>query len=221
MARGRRLIGLRPLVVPPSAALSPEPPRSGFARPRRLTAVLLGVALGTTLLSACGKGSYTVTAQAFGFNSVSKPGVAVTQGNTTTENFALHSVPSRNLSGTITDGSGHAWPLYAKITIDGVPGGAIYTSPYTGHYSVNLPQQHSYTLHVSPVYPGYNTRSLTVHIGTADRVLSAKAFVDSSTCSAAGYAYKYRGTSERHRQRRERRDLGVQQPRQPHTPAGR
>ena len=62
MARGRRLIGLRPLVVPPSAALSPEPPRSGFARPRRLTAVLLGVALGTTLLSACGKGSYTVTA---------------------------------------------------------------------------------------------------------------------------------------------------------------
>ena len=85
------------------------------------------------------------------------------------------------ISGKVTDGSGHGWPLYAKITIDGVPGGAIYTSPYTGHYSVNLPQQHSYTLHVAPVYPGYNTRSLTVHIGTADRVLSAKAFVDSST----------------------------------------
>jgi len=141
-------------------------------------------------------GSYTLTAQAFGFASVSKPGVSVTLGNTTTENFALHSVPSRNLSGTITDGSGHAWPLYAKITIDGVPGGAIYTSPYTGHYSVNLPQQHSYTLHVAPVYPGYNTRSLTVHIGTADRVLSAKAFVDSSTCSAAGYAYSYRAARE-------------------------
>ena len=38
--------------------------------------------------------------------------------------------------------------------------------------------------------------SLTVHIGTADRVLSAKAFVDSSTCIAPGYAYKFRGTSE-------------------------
>ena len=142
-------------------------------------------------------GSYSVTAQAFGFKSVTRPGVSVTHGKTTTENFALQSVPSRNLSGAITDGSGHAWPLYAKITIDGVPSGAIYSSPYTGHYSVNLPQQNSYTLHISPVYPGYTTKTMTVQIGTADKVVNADVTVDSSACSAPGYAYRYHGAVQR------------------------
>jgi N-acetylneuraminic acid mutarotase len=141
-------------------------------------------------------GSYSVTAQAFGFKSVTTTGVTVTQGQTTTENFGLRAVPSRNLSGTITDGSGHAWPLYAKITIDGFPGGAIYTSPYTGHYSVNLPRQNTYALHVTPLYPGYTTRDLSVHLGTVDKVFNAKVTVDSSTCTAPGYAYKYNGALE-------------------------
>jgi N-acetylneuraminic acid mutarotase len=141
-------------------------------------------------------GSYSLTAQAFGYKSVTQSGVAVTQGQTTTTNFALHTVPSHNLSGTITDGSGHAWALYAKITVAGDPNGAFYTNPYTGHYSVNLPQQNSYKLDIEPVYPGYTTKSLSVHIGTADKVVNGKVAVDSSTCTAPGYAYKYKGSSE-------------------------
>ena len=66
------------------------------------------------------------------------------------------------------------------------PGGAVYTDPYTGHYSVSLPQQNTYTLHVTPVYPGYTTKNLTVHIGTADKVVNAKVTVDSSTCYGTG-----------------------------------
>jgi hypothetical protein len=46
------------------------------------------------------------------------------------------------------------------------------------------------------VYPGYNTKSLSVHIGTADKVVSTKVTVDSSTCTAPGYAYKYSGSTE-------------------------
>ena len=46
----------------------------------------------------------------------------------------------RRSSGTVTDGSGHGWPLYATITVDGVPGGPVFTDPYTGHYSLTLPQ---------------------------------------------------------------------------------
>src|SRR5215469_2300229 len=134
-------------------------------------------------------GSYTLTAQAFGFASVTQSGVAVTQGQATTTNFALHTVPSHILSGTITDGSGHAWALYAKITVAGDPNGAFYTNPYTGHYSVNLPQQNNYKLDIEPVYPGYSTKSLPVHIGTADKVVNTKVTVDSSTCTAPGYAY--------------------------------
>ena len=141
-------------------------------------------------------GSYGLTAQAFGYKSVTQSGVAVTQGQTTTTNFSLRTVPSQNLSGTITDGSGHAWPLYAKITVAGDPNGAFYTSPYTGHYSANLPQQNSYTLTIAPVYPGYTTKTMTVHLGTSGKIVNARVPVDSATCTAPGYAYKYKGATE-------------------------
>ena len=49
----------------------------------------------------------------------------------------------------MTDGSGHSWPLYARITVDGVPGGPVWTDPITGRYSVSLPQGHTYQLHTT------------------------------------------------------------------------
>ena len=81
-----------------------------------------------------------MTAAAYGYASKTISGVTVTDGGTVTENFALDPVPTSTVSGTVTDGSGHGWPLYATITVDGVPGGPVYTDPYTGHYSLTLPQ---------------------------------------------------------------------------------
>ena len=48
-----------------------------------------------------------------------------------TENVGLSPVPRATVSGVVTDGSGHSWPLYARITVDGVPGGPVFTDPAT------------------------------------------------------------------------------------------
>ena len=92
-------------------------------------------------------GSYTVTAQAFGYQAAAQPGVTVTAGQATTANFALAAAPEATCPERSPTAPGTGWPLYAKITISGDPD-PVYTSPCTGAYSVSLPQQASYTLHV-------------------------------------------------------------------------
>lgn len=135
-------------------------------------------------------GTYDVTADNWGYLSKTVTGVQVTQGQNSTVNFALTSVPSSTLSGAITDGSGHGWPLYAKITIDGDPLGAIYTNPFTGQYLVSLPNQHTYTLHVTPVeYPGYLAKNIQVPIGTADVQQNIAVTIDQAACNAPGYGW--------------------------------
>ena len=56
----------------------------------------------------------------------------IAAGATTTLDFALDPLPSTVVTGTVTDGSGHGWPLYARIDIDGYPGGPVFTDPMTG-----------------------------------------------------------------------------------------
>jgi N-acetylneuraminic acid mutarotase len=141
-------------------------------------------------------GTYNVTAEAFGYKSAAVSGVQISTGQTTTENFTLKSVPSHTLSGTVTDGSGHKWPLYATISVSGYPGGAVYTNPYTGQYSINLPDYNTYSVTVNPVYPGYNSTTASVKIGAVNKTQNFKATADATSCSAPGYALKFRGTTE-------------------------
>jgi Carboxypeptidase regulatory-like domain len=84
-------------------------------------------------------GRYTVTAAQYGYQAESIRRVTVTQDQATTEDFVLTAQPTHTVSGTVTDGSGHGWPLYAQITIDGMPGGPIWSDPATGHYTVTSP----------------------------------------------------------------------------------
>jgi N-acetylneuraminic acid mutarotase len=140
-------------------------------------------------------GTYDVTAAAFGFGSQTVTGVVVDEGQTVTEPFALSPVPSHTIHGTITDGSGADWPIYAKITVPGTTA-ATYSDPYTGHYSLALPAGSTYTLHVESRYPGYLPTDHDVTLGNTDQTVNLQALVDPSTCSAKGYAYAYDGTSE-------------------------
>ncbi len=132
-------------------------------------------------------GSYTVTTSDFGYASKSA-GVVVSQGQTATENFALAAVPFRTLSGTVRDGSGHEWPLYAKITVSGDPHSPFYTNPYTGAYSISLPGHSTSQLQVTSVSPGYLTKNQSVHMGTTDEQRDISLTVDKSACDAPGYA---------------------------------
>jgi N-acetylneuraminic acid mutarotase len=141
-------------------------------------------------------GTYDVTASAFAFTPATTTGVAVTDGGTTTADFSLVPVPSATISGTVTDGSGHHWPLYAAITVDGVPGGPVYTDPFTGRYSLTLPQGATYDLHLAAAYPGYQAAAATAALGAADQTLDIAVPVDSAACDAPGYAVSNVGPVE-------------------------
>jgi N-acetylneuraminic acid mutarotase len=134
-------------------------------------------------------GHYDVTATMFGYHPATLSGVSVTDGNSATADLALTPVPSQTLSGTVTDNAEHGWPLYAKITVDGYPHGAVYTDPYTGRYTVNLPEDKTYSLHVAPVYPGYGTADLQVPLGDTGTRRDVAIDVDRTGCTAPGYAY--------------------------------
>jgi hypothetical protein len=85
--------------------------------------------------------------------------------------------------------------LYAQITIDGTPGGPIWTDPATGHYTVSLPVG-TYTMHVSASYPGYQTKTVPVSLAASDVVVNVSVPVDQNTCAAPGYQFHYHGTTQ-------------------------
>ncbi|MDT4992964.1 MAG: hypothetical protein QOH97_2856 [Actinoplanes sp.] len=132
-------------------------------------------------------GTYDVTASAYGYRTKTTSGVVVAENAKVTENFALATVPRATVSGVVTDGSGHGWPLYAKITVDGVPGGPVFTDPDTGHYSLSLPQDQTYTLHITPAYDGYQAVTQTVTVGTSAPTTNVAVPINVVTCTAPGY----------------------------------
>ncbi|WP_093786637.1 carboxypeptidase regulatory-like domain-containing protein [Actinacidiphila guanduensis] len=141
-------------------------------------------------------GTYDLTASAYGYSSSTATGVDLTDGATVTEAFALDAVPTHTVSGKIADGSGHGWPLYAKITADGVPGGPVYSDPATGAYSLSLPAGASYTLHITAALPGYRTVDKSVDVGTADKTVNIAVPVDPSSTDAPGYTVSLAGDTQ-------------------------
>jgi N-acetylneuraminic acid mutarotase/uncharacterized glyoxalase superfamily protein PhnB len=142
-------------------------------------------------------GSYDVTVSDYGYDNGTASGIQVANGATVTENFALTPTPTHTVSGTVTDGSGHHWPIRAEITINGYPGGPVYSSPYTGKYSVKLADGVSYTLHVTAAdLPGYTSQQATVTLADANVTQNFALQVDSSACTAPGYSYHNSGLSE-------------------------
>ncbi len=141
-------------------------------------------------------GSYDVTAAAYGYGTGSASGVAITDGGHVTQNFALTAVPHSTISGTVTDASGHGWPLYARVVAEGVPGGPVYTDPATGHYALNLPQGQTYRLNVTPVYSGYTAVDVSVPLSTTDVVANVPVPVDTAACNAPGYAIHFNGITQ-------------------------
>ncbi len=167
-----------------------------------ITGATVSTSQGTASTDAAGHydltvpaGSYDLTVAAYGYASASVTGVAVADGTTVTENVALSAIPSSTVSGTVTDGSGHGWPLYAKVTVDGVPGGPVFTNPYTGHYSLELPQGQTYHLRVTANYPGYASVARDVTVGAGD-VAANVAVPVGTACTAPGYQPSFTGTTQ-------------------------
>jgi hypothetical protein len=133
-------------------------------------------------------GSFNVSAQSYGFVPGSATNVAITVGETTTLNFALTALSPASLHGLVNDGSGHAYPLYARLEFS-APGfsAAVFTNPITGLYSANLFQGQVYSLRVSSLgLAGYTAQNATVTPPAASVSLNFNLQVD-VTCTAPGY----------------------------------
>lgn len=132
-------------------------------------------------------GDYQVVVSAFGYQSKTLP-VTVVKNTTVTLNAALTPVPSVTVSGTVTDGSGHGWPLYAKVSVEGPSGVSDYTNPANGRYSFTLPAGATYSIKVEPQYPGYQTVTKDVTVGSSNVTHNVAVPVDANSCTTApGY----------------------------------
>ncbi|GAA4508289.1 hypothetical protein GCM10023191_067870 [Actinoallomurus oryzae] len=141
-------------------------------------------------------GRHEVTASMFG-HTTARSTVRVRSGRRVTANFRLRKPASNVVSGTAVDGSGHGWPMYAKITVDGAPG-ATYTDPYTGRYTLDLPRDADYTLRMHPVsLSGYQDAVLPVHVGTTGVRQDVRFTVNPLDCTARGYAPGVSGLEEK------------------------
>jgi N-acetylneuraminic acid mutarotase len=139
-------------------------------------------------------GSYTMTVSAYGYTKATVS-ITITAGSTVTQDVQLTPVPTVAISGTVTDGSGAGWPLYAKVEIDGTPV-STFTSPYTGQYSVRVPAGSTYTLHVTPQAAGYQSADQAVTVGTTDLTQDVAVPIDATACDAPGYGLVTAGISE-------------------------
>jgi hypothetical protein len=97
--------------------------------------------------------------------------------------------PTVQVSGTVTDGSGHGWPLFARVefTSPSTDPVVAYSDPVTGAYTAALADGTTFAAAVTAVGPGYVPGGGTVVTAgaplDADWTLSASAL-----CNAPGYA---------------------------------
>ncbi|MFF7213717.1 carboxypeptidase regulatory-like domain-containing protein [Streptomyces sp. NPDC008238] len=137
-------------------------------------------------------GSYALTVDAFGYDRKDLGTVALADGAELTRNAALAAVPTATVSGTVRDGGGHGWGVYARLTVDGVPG-TVYTDPATGRYSVRLERGKTYTLRATGLYPGYRPAETQVVLGSSPRTADLALPLVGSGALPPGYAVDYHG----------------------------
>src|SRR5262249_23981263 len=110
---------------------------------------------------------YDMIASKFGYADAEADGVEVTDGGDTIQNFTLAPNISLLVNGTLKDGSGAGWPLYARLDItgpNGFPCATLYTDPLNGYYSITLPAGFTYHFVVTSLIPGYNVLSQDVNV---------------------------------------------------------
>ncbi|HNT54340.1 MAG TPA: Ig-like domain-containing protein [Anaerolineaceae bacterium] len=90
------------------------------------------------------------------------------------------------ISGLVTDGSGHSYPLYARIdVIGGANPQTVFTDPFTGTYTLNVQRGIQITLTVTAVIAGYEVDS-EILIPLEDMLLNFQ-LVAAAECTAPGY----------------------------------
>ncbi|MFE9607224.1 kelch repeat-containing protein [Streptomyces sp. NPDC006012] len=113
-------------------------------------------------------GTYDFTIDAYGYAEATAS-ASVTDGGHVQLDVSMRQLAVEQVSGTVKDGAGHGWPLYARIMVEGMPGGPVWTDPRTGAYTLRLPEKHTYTLRVTSAAPGYRPVTRDVVVGSGSR----------------------------------------------------
>jgi hypothetical protein len=110
-------------------------------------------------------GTYAVTASAQGY-APQTVSLNVGAGGLVNRNFSLTPVSVSTVTGTVLDGGGQGWPLYARIDIPGFAGSPVFTNPVTGAFTARIPNG-DYAFTVSAVGQGYDEATEAVSIPAA------------------------------------------------------
>ncbi|MEU0785719.1 carboxypeptidase regulatory-like domain-containing protein [Streptomyces sp. NPDC006173] len=137
-----------------------------------------------------------LTVRAFGYTNSAPDTVTVSDGQSLTRNFRLTAIPREKVRGTVKDGSGHGWPLYAKVTVAGSPEAPVWTDPATGTYELSLPQGADYALDVTAALPGYEPAEQTVTVARRPVAKNFTLDANPDTATAVGYTLERKGTTE-------------------------
>ncbi|MET8942711.1 carboxypeptidase regulatory-like domain-containing protein [Streptomyces sp. NPDC004542] len=131
-------------------------------------------------------GAYDLKAAKFGYRPATRS-VSVAEDDSVTADLELQEKATARVRGTVKDGSGHGWPLYAVVRVAGEPTSAVRTDPVTGRFTLEVPVEDTYTVQVEPAYPGY--QEATAEVTVADSALRQDFApeADPATCSAPGY----------------------------------
>ncbi|WP_197701589.1 S8 family serine peptidase [Micromonospora echinospora] len=135
-------------------------------------------------------GAYDLSVSKFGYATDTFTAVKIDADRTTTLNVPLASRPSSTVTGTITDGSGQGWPLYAKLDVGDTPVSA-FTNPVTGAYSLNLPSGTSYRVQVTAQYAGYDPKTVALDLTAGGNVTLDVTLEVNLGCNAPGYRLVY------------------------------
>ena len=138
-------------------------------------------------------GTYDVAVSKFGFAPAVANGVVVVAGEPTVQDFTLQALPTVLVVGTVKDGSGQGWPLYARLVVSGpvgFPETTLYSDPVTGYYSIAL-LAGTYDFAVTSLVPGYEPGggplTVTAPPSTPDAAVTNWILSASPTCTAPGY----------------------------------
>ncbi len=113
------------------------------------------------------------------FLSLAAPSVAQAQPQTGT------------IYGTVTDGGGHFYPLYARLEFYNLDTGVsthTFTNPANGQYVMDLlPEGNDYSVTVATYLPGYETPLMTIYDLTSSGAEANFAIPPAPGCTAPGY----------------------------------
>ncbi len=137
-------------------------------------------------------GTVDVVAQKLWYQTTTVSGVNVIDGESVVVDMVMPAAQTVRIQGTVRDGSGHGWPLYARIVITSAEGGeplVLFSDPFTGSWSADVLPGHDFSYEVDPWLDGYATITVVQAASTDPTTRDFDVAVEN--CDVPGYTTAY------------------------------